>query len=182
MLLLVFFLLVWPLSCHHGRRIMEILQRTRTYLRNLRALLLPLLLVVQLKIASLFCYHLPFWDYKYFLFMFTRWENCTSGGNTVIVWRFDVHLCFPMDSCFKSKRWGDTPWFHFCDFHVGFNVRKLLRFSAYGSLFTQSRELHADCFCNLCCLSPPSHFGKCMPYLFDHLYFIMHSKPSYIHL
>ena len=105
-------------------------------------------------------------------FMWFRWENCVAGCNSVVVWRLNVYFCVPLDSCSKPKWRGDSPWFHLCNFHVGFNVGKLCCFSTAGPRITQSWKLHADRFCDLFCFSPASHCDKCMSILQFIWYFL----------
>ena len=95
-------------------------------------------------------------------FMWIRWENSIAGCNTVSIWRFNVHICVPLDSCFESEWRGNSTWFHICNFHVGFNVGKLNCISTDGPLINKSWKLHANCVYNLICLSPASHCNKCM--------------------
>jgi len=96
------------------------------------------------------------------VFSVLRWKNCLAGCHTVSLWRFNVHLCVSMDSCIEPKRWRDSPWFYFCNFHVGFNVGKLTCIQIDGPLFTPSRELYANCFCSFFCCSDPPDFDHCM--------------------
>ena len=91
-----------------------------------------------------------------------RWENCIAGCYTVPIWRLNVHLCIPLDSCSEPKRGGYSTWFHFCNIHAGFNAGKLLCISIDGSLIFQSWELHADCFCSLLGIPSAPHSNQCM--------------------
>lgn len=92
----------------------------------------------------------------------SRWEDCFAWCHTVPIWRLNVHLCVPLDSCFEPKWWGDSTWFHFCNIHASLNVGKLFSISADGSFIPQSRELYADCICSLCGFASASHCDNCM--------------------
>ena len=115
-------------------------------------------------IDSFFCF--LFVPLLSLIFVHFRWKNCFAGCHPVSVWRLNVYLCVPLDSCFEPQWRGDPSWFYFCHIHVGFNVGKLSCITIDGSLITQGRKLHADCFCDFLCFSHASHYNECM---FQHL-------------
>ena len=133
-------------------------------------LLITFSLVLLITLLSLYFIHLwscisvnclfPMLTYNYI--MCFRRKNCLAGCHTISLWRFDVYLCVPMDSRIESKWRRDSTWFYFCNIHVIFDVGKLTGIQVDGSFITPSRGLHADCFCNFCCIFTSSHSEHCM--------------------